>query len=36
MYIGGGTMIEAPYTGAVVWETGVRTGDGFVGAGRVG
>ncbi len=36
MYIGGGTMIEAPYTGAVVWETGVRTGDGFVGVGRVG
>jgi len=36
MYIGGGTMIEAPYTGAVVWETGVRTGDGFAGVGRVG
>ncbi len=36
MYIGGGTMIEAPFTGASVWETGVRTGDGFVGVGRVG
>ncbi len=36
MYIGGGTMIEAPYTGAHVWETGVRTGDGFAGVGRVG
>ncbi len=29
-------MIEAPYTGAVVWVTGVRTGGGFVGVGRVG
>jgi cell wall-associated NlpC family hydrolase len=36
MYLGGGTMIEAPYTGAVVWETGVRTSGNFVGAGRVG
>jgi cell wall-associated NlpC family hydrolase len=36
MYIGGGTMIEAPYTGAVVSETGVRTGSGFAGVGRVG
>ncbi len=35
MYIGGGTMIEAPYTGAVVWDTPVRTGDGFAGVGRV-
>jgi cell wall-associated NlpC family hydrolase len=34
MYVGGGTMIEAPYTGAVVWETPLRLGDGFVGAGR--
>ena len=34
MYIGGGQMIEAPYTGAVVWITGARFGDGFVGAGR--
>ncbi|HEY1466231.1 MAG TPA: C40 family peptidase, partial [Acidimicrobiales bacterium] len=34
MYIGGGQMIEAPYTGASVWITAVRTGDGFVGAGR--
>jgi len=25
MYIGGGEMVEAPYTGAVVWNTGVRT-----------
>jgi peptidoglycan DL-endopeptidase CwlO len=35
MYIGGGTMIEAPYTGASVWETGVRTDSGFAGVGRV-
>ncbi len=34
MYIGGGEMIEAPYTGAVVWITPIRLGDGFVGAGR--
>ncbi len=34
MYVGGGSMIEAPYTGASVWITGLRTGDGFVGAGR--
>jgi cell wall-associated NlpC family hydrolase len=34
MYVGGGTMIEAPYTGAYVWLTGLRLGDGFVGAGR--
>jgi len=34
MYIGGGRMIEAPYTGAYVWITGLRLGDGFVGAGR--
>jgi cell wall-associated NlpC family hydrolase len=34
MYVGPGTMIEAPYTGAVVWVTGLRLGDGFVGAGR--
>ena len=26
MYVGGGSMIEAPYTGASVWITGVRTG----------
>jgi cell wall-associated NlpC family hydrolase len=36
MYIGGGSMIEAPYTGAVVWVTGVRTDSGFAGVGRVG
>jgi cell wall-associated NlpC family hydrolase len=36
MYIGGGSMIEAPETGETVHITGVRTGDGFVGAGRVG
>ena len=36
MYVGGGSMIEAPFTGASVWITGVRTGDGFVGVGRVG
>ena len=34
MYIGGGQMIEAPYTGQVVWITGLRLGSGFVGAGR--
>jgi cell wall-associated NlpC family hydrolase len=34
MYVGGGSMIEAPYTGAVVWITALRLGDGFVGAGR--
>jgi cell wall-associated NlpC family hydrolase len=34
MYIGGGQMIEAPYTGAVVWITGARFGGGFAGAGR--
>jgi cell wall-associated NlpC family hydrolase len=34
MYIGPGEMIEAPYTGAVVWVTALRLGDGFVGAGR--
>lgn len=35
MYVGGGSMIEAPYTGASVWITGVRTG-GLTGVGRVG
>jgi len=35
MYIGGGEMIEAPYTGAWVHNTPVRTDDGFVGVGRV-
>lgn len=34
MYIGGGAMIEAPYTGAYVWVTAVRLGTGFAGAGR--
>jgi len=34
MYVGGGSMIEAPYTGASVWITGVRTG-GLTGVGRV-
>jgi cell wall-associated NlpC family hydrolase len=34
MYVGGGTMIEAPYTGAHVWLTGLRLGGDFVGAGR--
>ncbi len=34
MYIGGGSMIEAPYTGAVVRITGLRLSDGFVGATR--
>ncbi len=36
MYVGGGSMVEAPYTGASVWITGVRTDGGFVGVGRVG
>jgi cell wall-associated NlpC family hydrolase len=36
MYVGGGSMVEAPYTGAVVSVTGVRTGGGFAGVGRVG
>jgi cell wall-associated NlpC family hydrolase len=34
MYVGGGSMIEAPFTGASVWITGVRT-DGLAGVGRV-
>lgn len=34
MYVGGGAMIEAPYTGASVRITGVRLGTGFAGAGR--
>ena len=34
MYVGPGTMIEAPYTGASVWLTGLRLGGDFVGAGR--
>ena len=34
MYVGPGAMIEAPYTGASVWITSLRLGDGFVGAGR--
>jgi cell wall-associated NlpC family hydrolase len=37
MYIGGGSMIEAPHTGAVVWITAIRLDtqyDDFVGAGR--
>ncbi len=34
MYVGGGQMIEAPYTGASVWVTGLRLGSGFAGAGR--
>ena len=35
MYIGGGEMIEAPYTGAVVHITPIRLGDGFAGVHRV-
>jgi cell wall-associated NlpC family hydrolase len=34
MYVGNGEMIEAPHTGASVWITGLRLGDGFAGAGR--
>ncbi len=34
MYVGPGTMIEAPYTGASVWTTGLRLSGNFVGAGR--
>jgi cell wall-associated NlpC family hydrolase len=34
MYVGGSSMIEAPYTGASVWVTGLRLSGGFVGAGR--
>lgn len=34
MYIGEGKMIEAPYTGAVVWITAVRFGYNFAGVGR--
>jgi cell wall-associated NlpC family hydrolase len=34
MYVGAGEMIEAPYTGAYVWITGLRLGSGFAGAGR--
>ncbi|MGA2835021.1 MAG: NlpC/P60 family protein [Acidimicrobiales bacterium] len=34
MYVGGGSMVEAPYTGADVHITGVRT-DGLTGVGRV-
>ncbi len=34
MYVSPGEMIEAPYTGAVVWVTGLRLSGGFVGAGR--
>ncbi|HSZ35742.1 MAG TPA: NlpC/P60 family protein [Acidimicrobiales bacterium] len=34
MYVGPGEMIEAPYTGASVWITALRLGNGFVGAGR--
>lgn len=34
MYLGDDKMIEAPYTGAYVWVTQARFGDGFAGAGR--
>jgi peptidoglycan DL-endopeptidase CwlO len=34
MYVSAGTMIEAPETGQSVHLTGLRLGDGFVGAGR--
>jgi cell wall-associated NlpC family hydrolase len=35
MYVGGGEMIEAPYTGAVVHITPIRLGYGFAGVHRV-
>jgi cell wall-associated NlpC family hydrolase len=35
MYIGGGEMIEAPYTGAVIHITPIRLGGGFAGVHRV-
>jgi cell wall-associated NlpC family hydrolase len=35
MYIGGGNMIEAPYTGSYVHVTPVRLDYGFAGVGRV-
>jgi cell wall-associated NlpC family hydrolase len=34
MYVGPGTMVEAPETGQSVHVTGLRLGGGFVGAGR--
>ena len=34
MYVGPGEMIEAPYTGATVTVTALRTGNDFAGAGR--
>ena len=34
MYVGPGTMIEAPYTGADGRLTALRLGGDFVGAGR--
>ena len=34
MYVGGGTMIEAPETGEAVHLTALRLGGDFVGAGR--
>src|ERR1700722_20198504 len=34
MYVGGGSMIEAPFTGASVWITGLGPRGTFVGAGR--
>lgn len=34
MYVGGGEMIEAPFTGTVVRIDPVRFGSGFAGAGR--
>jgi peptidoglycan DL-endopeptidase CwlO len=34
MYVSAGLMIEAPETGQSVHVTGLRLGDGFVGAGR--
>ena len=36
MYIGGGEMVEATHTGSYVMDNPLRTGDGFVGVGRVG
>ena len=35
IYLGGGMMVEAPHTGAVVWNSPVRFGYDFAGARRI-